>query len=144
MKKSTKTNRYGIWVDHKKAVVVCIDGEDRLSHETLKSGLDIPRRFAGETTDKTGLFGYTLDRQTKEQRKTEREFHSFIKGVVGSLENVNAILLMGPGNARHHFENEVGRRKTLGGVWLENRAADKMTIPQLRAAVMEHFKVPRR
>lgn len=143
MKKNTKTNRYGIWVDHKKAVVMCIDGEDRLSHETLKSGLDIPRRFAGEKTDKTGLFGHTLDRQTKDQRKTVREFQSFIKGVVAKLEKVNAILVMGPGNARHEFENEVGRRKSLTGVWLENRPADKMTIPQLRAAVAEHFKVPR-
>ena len=140
MKKDTRTNRYGIWVDHKKAVVLCLDGENRLTHETFKSGLDIPRRFDGETTDKTGLFGHTLNRQTRDQRKSTRDFQAFIKDVVGRLEKVNAVLLMGPGDARHVLENEVGRRKSLGGIWLENRAADKMTIPQLRAAVIGHFR----
>ena len=143
MKKDTRTNRYGIWVDHRQAVVVRLDGEERLTHETMKSGISVPRRFQGEETDKTGLFGHTLNRQTQEQRKSTREFQSFIKEVVRSLDRVNAILVMGPGNARHELENEVGRRKSLEGVWLVNRPADKMTIPQLRAEVLEHFRTGR-
>ncbi len=143
MKKETRTNRYGIWVDHRQAVVVCLDGEGRITHETMKSGVSLPRRFMGEETDKTGLFGHTLNRQTQEQRKSAREFHAFVKEVVRSLERVNAILVLGPGNARHEIENEVGRRKTLEGVWLVNRPADKMTLPQLKAEVLDHFKAGR-
>lgn len=143
MKKETRTNRYGIWIDHRQAVVVRIDADDRLQHVTMKSGFTAHPRFPGEKTDKTGLFGHSIDRQARDQRRAEREFGAFLKEVVRSLEKVNAVLVMGPGDARHGLENEIRSRKSLAAAWLENRACDKMTIPQLRAAVAEHFNVVR-
>jgi hypothetical protein len=139
MKKTTKTNRYGIWIDHKEAVILCLDGEGKLTSETLTSGLAGRTRFKGEETDKTGLFRHTLDNQRHQQNKQNNDYRKFLKEVVAYLQKVDGILIMGPSDGRHELQNEIQRKKSLANVWLENRPADKMSASELKVAVREHF-----
>ena len=141
MKKNLKNNRYGIWIDRKKAVIFCVDGEGKLTHDTLNSGLGVNSRFRGEVSDKTGLFGQTLNRESKVQQKDNQDFQKFLKGVVSRLENVNGILIMGPGDGRFELEKEILKKKSLASTWRENKPADKMKITEIKQVVCDHFQL---
>lgn len=139
MKKTIERYRYGIWIDHKKAIVFRTDGEGRLQHETLESELEGRLRFNGEETNKTGLFRHTLNRERSEQARYNLAYRKFLRSVIARLEHPAELLILGPGDARHTLEREISRRKSLAGLTLENRAADKMRIAELRDAVREYF-----
>jgi hypothetical protein len=139
MKKPNDILRYGIWIDHKKAVVLCLNGNDELSSLTLRSGQGLRERFPGEATDKTGLFRHTLRPERRLQNRENDRNRKFLREVAMSLVRPTAVLILGPGDARHGLEGELRRRKSLNGVWIENRPADKMLMPELRAAVRSHY-----
>jgi hypothetical protein len=141
MKKTTNLNRYGIWIDHKKATIMCVDGEGKLSSRTIKSGITTMRRFDGEKTSKTGLFRHTLNRETHDQNKEHEDYRKFLKQVVMNLEHVNGILILGPGDGRHELLNEIQKEKSLTSVWIENKPADKMNVTELKVAVKDHFGI---
>jgi hypothetical protein len=139
MKKTTKTNRYAIWIDHKQAVIMCLDGEGRLTSETLRSGLAERVRYDGEVTNKTGLFRHTLGNEQHRQNKTNNDYRKFLREVAAHLDKVNGILILGPGDGRHELQHEIQKKKSLASVWLENRPADKMRASELKDVVLEHF-----
>jgi hypothetical protein len=139
MKKTLETHRYGIWIDHRKAILLHVDGEGRLEQETLDSGLGHRTRYSGEDTNKTGLFRQTLNRERSEQARQNLEYRKFVRSVIANLKRPSSLLIMGPGDARHELEREITRRKSLAGVSMENRAADKMRIAELRRTVKDYF-----
>ena len=139
MRKDTHPNRYGVWIDHRKAVIVRLDLDGRPTHEVHESGLGRRDRFKGERTSKTGLFRHTLDRQPERQHRENTAFKSFVKSLLARLEKPNGILVMGPGDGRHILSGEIARRKSLSGVWMESKPVDKMTIPEIKRLVKEHF-----
>jgi hypothetical protein len=139
MKKTLETHRYGIWIDHRKAILLHVDGEGRLEQETMDSGLGTRTRYSGEETSKTGLFRHTLNRERSEQARFNLEYRKFVRSVIGQLRRPSSLLIMGPGDARHELEREIARRKSLAGVCMENRAADKMRIAELRRTVKDYF-----
>jgi hypothetical protein len=139
MKKPFDILRYAVWIDHRKAVVFCADDKGALNSLTLRSGQGMRDRFPGEATDKTGLFRHTLQAQRRQQNRENTENRKFLREVVRHLPRASAVLILGPGDARHGLETELRRRKSLNGAWIENRPADKMLMPALRAAVKAHY-----
>jgi hypothetical protein len=139
MKKTQETHRYGIWIDHRKAVLLHVDARGLIEQETLDSGLGERKRYAGEETSKTGLFRHTLNRERSEQARQNLEYRKFVRAVIGQLQRPSSLLILGPGDARHELGREILRRKALAGVTLENRAADKMRIAELRRTVKDYF-----
>lgn len=139
MKKPYDILRYGIWIDHRKAVVLSIDDKGAVNSLTLRSGQGLRMRFPGEATDKTGLFRHTLRPERRLQNRENDLNRKFLREVAKSLTRAGAVLIMGPGDARHGLEEELRRRKSTNGTWIENRPADKMLMPELKAAVKEHY-----
>lgn len=139
MKKTLETHRYGIWIDHRKAILLHVNGAGGLEEETLDSGLGTRTRYSGEETNKTGLFRQTLNRERSEQARQNLEYRKFVRAVIANIKRPSSLLILGPGDARHELQREIERRKSLAGVAVENRAADKMRIAQLRRTVKDYF-----
>ena len=139
MKKTLETHRYGIWIDHRKAILLHVDPLGRLEQETMDSGLGVRRRFAGEETSKTGLFRQTLNRERSDQARFNLEYRKFVRSVIANLKRPSSLLILGPGDARHELQREIMRRKSFAGVEFENRPADKMRITELRRTVKDYF-----
>lgn len=139
MKKPYNTRRYGIWIDHSKAVVLCADEQGAWETQTFQSGIRSHLRYRGESTDKTGLFRHTLQPEKHVQNRQHEKERKFFREVARSLTRVSAVLILGPGEVRHGLEHELRRRKALNGAWIENRPADKMQLPAFKAAVKEHY-----
>lgn len=141
MRKSTHPNNYTIWVDHKKAILLCADGEGKIVSEEMKSALGLRERFKGEVSQRTSLFGRTMTREKKERNRMEEHYHAFLKDVVSKLNKVNGILILGPGDARFELQSEIQKKKSLSQIWIENKAADKMNLMELKLALKEHFNL---
>lgn len=139
MKKTLETHRYGIWIDHRKAILLHIDPQGKLEQETLDSGLGVRTRFSGEETSKTGLFRQTLNRERSDQARFNLEYRKFVRSVIANLKKPSSLLILGPGDARHELQREIMRRKSFAGVEFENRPADKMRIAELRRTVKDYF-----
>lgn len=99
--------------------------------EEIHSGIETHPRFAGEGTDKTGLFRHTLDHQKTHQGHLAHEMHIFLRKVADRLQDPAHITLMGPGDARFELQKELERRKEFKEVPMQNRAADKMSMEEL-------------
>ena len=140
MKKSNIKNRYAIWIDHQKAIVLCVDVEGKLTEEDLISPIGTRSRFKGEETSKTSTcFGHTVTNETHRQHKEENDFRAFLKHIISTLKQPEELLILGPGDARHELQNEVEKEKVLKGLKLENRPADKMSDLELKDAMREYF-----
>ena len=126
-----------VWIDHKKAILLHTDAEGHVLTEEMPSHLGERARFHGEGSDKTGLFGQSINRQQSDQGHENHHFHAFLKTVVEKIRNVESIRILGPGDARFELQHAIEKEKTLQGIPVTNSAADKMTMPMLKAALLE-------
>ena len=139
MKKTNIKNRYAIWIDHRKAIMLCADADGNLTEEDMLSPIGHRDKFAGEETNKTNSSWHVVSNESHRQHKEENDFHGFLKEIVAKLNRPEGLLILGPGDARHELQNEVEKEKSLHGLVMENRPADKMTDFELTAAMKEYF-----
>lgn len=122
--------RVGVWIDHRKAVIVTLTDAGEEIHQ-ITSGMEKHVRFSS---------GSSEDGSTEDIR--ERQFAGHLAGyyqnVATHLQNADAILLFGPGEAKGELE-KVLKGKGLGGLVAATETADKMTDRQIAAKVRRHF-----
>ncbi|MFM7838826.1 MAG: hypothetical protein ACKO6K_04615 [Chitinophagaceae bacterium] len=139
MKKDFNTIQYGIFIDHKKAVVVSIDEKNQIATESLKAPLT-SLHFKGEKTTKTGMLGKTVNRQKKQQNQTNLNFRKFCKTVAGQLKKANQIYIFGPADAKYALQNEIEKRKSLSAVYLKVAKAAPMVQKEVIRTVKKYYK----
>lgn len=123
-----------VWIDQRKAILLHTDESGRLIDEEIPSGLGEQERYHGEGSDKTGLFGQSFDNQSKDQSREREHFHSFLRRVVRHMDHAGSIRIMGPGQARFALQHMIEADQSFKDVPMSNQAADRMTLPMLRAA----------
>ena len=132
-------HHYGIWIDGSRAIICARDGRGSISTEEVRSGVEPHPRYAGEGTDKTGLFQHTLDHQKSRQGHLAQEMRIFLRRVAERLHDPSHVTLMGPGDARFELQKELERRKDFKELLLVNKAADKMTMEEfVRLVELDH------
>ncbi len=112
----------GLWIDHKDAVIVFVTGEEE-EIKLIHSDLEKPQQ---SPTD-----------DVRQREWTEHLNHYYDK-VISSLRNAEAILIMGPGEAKGELKKRL-ERTTLNRRKIEVETVDKMTENQIVAKVREHF-----
>jgi stalled ribosome rescue protein Dom34 len=129
----------GLWIDHRKAVVVVLSDQGEEIKEVV-SNVDKQRgRMDGKRLNEKFDSGMVAadDRQ---QRDFTGHLNIYYKEVFELIKDAEAILLMGPGEAKDEFrkliEREHGDHRHK--VVIEE-TADKMTDPQIAAKVRDFF-----
>lgn len=140
MKKQTKKNAYAIWVDHKIAIIACVDNEGKFSSETLKSGIKSHERFRGEETNKTGMLGTTLGREKKQQNKEHEMTRHFMKDILTKVSRPSIIMIMGPADAKYDLHRELDKTKSLKPDFVEIKSADKMKSAEVKSALVQRLR----
>jgi hypothetical protein len=127
------SNYVGIWIDHKRAVIVSASAEG-VSTKAVESEVGAHPHFGGQQ-DGGGEKKY-------EERHTHR-LERYYDEVIGQLGAPDGILILGPGEAKIELETRLNRShlETHHGITVE--AADKLTDSQLVAKVKEHFGLDR-
>jgi hypothetical protein len=131
-------NKAGVWIDHRKAVIVRItdDGE-----ETRQINSDVVRPFAsaGGPSSKQPDRREGFVAESTLEHTFRNQLNTFYDAVLTSLSGADSVLVIGPGEAKGEFQKRLKRKKFPAHV-VELEAADKMTDRQIAALVREHFE----
>src|SRR5688572_8281760 len=126
-------DKVGIWIDHVRAVIV-FASEGRIRTKTLESDVGARPRYSGQQ-DGGG--------EKKYEARHGQRLDQYYDEVIGQLGQPDALLIIGPGEAKLELKERLSRSKTLSERIVGVATADKLTDPQVVAKVKEHFGLDR-
>ena len=122
-----KNTGVGLWIDHKKAVIVFVTGKDT-DLKLISSNIEKHHRQSGVSTPADDA----------RQRELTGHLNIFYDDVVACIRTAESILILGPGEAkgelRKRLEKDNLSRRIVGV-----KTSDKMTEKQIVAVVRGHF-----
>ncbi len=131
------TNRVGLWIDRKEAVIVSVD-EKRTSIKKLQSGVQ-RLEYRGAPRSRTAYSAQYGQGDNQLHRQYLHHLDKYYKQVISHLQGADSILILGPGEAKSDLKKRLAREKASSRV-VVLETADKMTEPQIRARVRKHFE----
>jgi hypothetical protein len=134
--KNIKTNA-GIWIDHREAIIVVLDGTGE-KMERIQSTAEKQLRRSGEPGQ--GRFeSQEVPADDSRQRDYTGQLARYYDAIISRLRDCESILIFGPGETKgelkKRFEKHADASRT---ITLET--TDKMTEPQIVAMVRHHFQ----
>jgi hypothetical protein len=135
------TTKAGVWIDHKQAIIVLVSDAGK---EIKKVAFDIgqPIRAAGGSRSKNPYKPREFVAEDTLERKLGNDRNNYYDDVIASMRGAEAILVLGPGEAKGEFLKRL-KSKKLRSVSVELETADKMTDRQIAAKVGQHFAAPK-
>ena len=130
----------GVWIDHKQAIVVLVTDAGK---EIKKVAFDIGQaiRSTGGSRSKNPYKPNQYVAEDTLERKLGNDRNNYYDDVIASIRGAEALLILGPGEAKGEFLKRLQSKK-LRGVTVELETADKMTDRQIAAKVGQHFAAP--
>ena len=116
----------GLWLDHKKAVVVKLDKNKETTEKKFSKLSPL---------DKTRHISRVAPKKHEERR--EHIISKFYNDVLKMIRTTDKVFLMGPGIAKKEFKIFLKQQRFLGKVQMSN--ADKMTDRQVAAQTRDFF-----
>ena len=117
----------GLWIDHKKAVIVFVKGKEE-EIKLISSNIEKHHRQSG----------VAMPSDDVRQRELTGHLNIYYDEVVSCLRDAESILIFGPGEAKGELKKRL-EKDNLGGHIVGIEPADQMTDPQIVAKVKEHF-----
>jgi hypothetical protein len=122
----------GVWVDHKKAVIVSIAG-GQVTTRTLESEVGARPRYSG----------FQSGGEKKYDERHNQDLDRYYDDVIGQLGKPDALLLFGPGEAKLQLKERLSRSRGSSESIIAVESMDKLTDPQIVAKVKEHYGIAR-
>jgi len=121
----------GLWIDHRKAVIVIIKDEEE-EIKKVTSNMEKHVRFTSSSTSEAGSSEDVRD------RKFGNHLNSYYDEVIAYIRDADSIQIFGPGEAKSELEKRI-EHEGLKAHILAIETADKMTDRQISAKVRNHF-----
>ena len=120
----------GLWIDHRKAVIVIITKAGEEIKE-ITSNMEKHVRFTGGTASDDGSTEDVRDRQFG------NHLNNYYDEVIGFIRDADSIQIFGPGEAKGELKKRLEHEGRKGHI-LAIETMDKMTDHQIAAKVREH------
>jgi stalled ribosome rescue protein Dom34 len=137
--KAYRKNYVGIWIDHRKAVIVTITdyGEtiNRIESEIERK----VRLSGGSRAGKTPYGPQQVSVDGRQEERIKRQLHRYYKEIIQKVHDAHKILILGPGEAKTEFKKELEKSKQLALKKIVTQPADKMTEKQIAAKIRNYF-----
>ncbi|MEI8032428.1 MAG: hypothetical protein WCH05_03690 [Chlorobiaceae bacterium] len=133
MKKET-----GLWIDHKEALFVSIEGEGAAVHH-LKSGAESHFRPSGGWKAGGTSVAQSVSHEQTADESRKHQYHAFYKKVIGELADSGAIAIFGPGEAKVELSAEIGKSGALKERVVALEPCDRLTENQFVAKIKSFF-----
>ncbi len=128
------TLQAGIWIDHRQAVLIRLKGE-RAFTETIESEID-SKMLSSRGPSETG------SSEKRRDRRLALQYAQFYQDIVGRLNDIDVLLIMGPGEAKTELLKVISETPSTKAIITKMQAKDNLTKPQLVAFIKEYFDVP--
>lgn len=131
--------RVGLWIDHRKAVVVALTADGEATTVTITSKVEKqPGRFGGKHST-TPYESMTVPADDSRLRRFTGQLDIYYDAVIACVRNAETILIFGPGEAKGEFRKRI-MKAGIRGLIEEAETVDKMTDRQIVAKVKRHFQ----
>jgi hypothetical protein len=132
---NTKT---GIWIDHRKAIVVIISDKGEEIKEIESNVEKQHSRVHGKrSNDKHESQNIAAD--DVQDRDFAGKLKVFYSEVLACVSEAHSILILGPGEAKGELKKQF-EKHNLGNRIVNCVTVDKMTVPQLVEEVREYYQ----
>lgn len=119
----------GIWIDHKRAVIVTVS-EGRVASEALESDVEAHPRYSGQQ----GGGG-----ERKYEERHGQHLDRYYDEVISRLGHLDGLLIFGPGEAKRELKARLSRSKAPSARTIAIETADELSDLQIVAKVQQHF-----
>lgn len=126
------TREAGLWIDHRKAVIVRVIG-DELETMQIQSKMEKHVRFSRESSENGSA-------EDMRDRQFDNHLSSFYDVVIAAIRDVESILIFGPGEAKGELVKRLERDRTAGRI-IGVETVDKMTDRQIAERTRQQFLV---
>ena len=133
--------KVGIWIDHKKAVIVSASG-DHVTVNTLESDVGPHARYSGRAGYPTADGPHDGRGEKKYEGRYDEHLDRYYDDVISRLGQPEALLIFGPGEAKLQLRERLGSH-TRSNKTVAVETTDKLTDPQIVAKVKEHYGIDR-
>jgi hypothetical protein len=131
------TTKAGIWIDHRKAVIVTIDaGEERLT--VLFSAAEKHPERSGDSPLHGRYEALQVPADDRRQRTLTQELNVYYDAVIAAVRSVESLLICGPGEAKGELRKQF-EKNGLGARVAAVETEDKMTDRQFAAKTQQFF-----
>jgi hypothetical protein len=130
-KESPVKKQIGLWIDHRKAVIVIVTDEGE-ELKKITSNMEKHVRFTGGTASEDGSTEDVRDRQFG------NHLNSYYDEVIAVIRGADTLQIFGPGEAKGELEKRL-EHKGLKPPIVAVETLDKMTDRQISAKVREHL-----
>ena len=129
--------RVGLWIDHRKAIVVAVTDKGE-EIRLIISKVEKELRRSGDSPLKGRYESLHVPAEDSSQRAFEGHLNIYYDAVIAAVRGAEAILIFGPGEAKGELKKRLVRNK-LGGHIVAVETVDRMTDHQIATKVREHF-----
>ena len=123
----------GVWIDHKKAVIVSI-AAGHVTTRTLTSDVEPHPHYAGSQEG---------GGEKKYEERHNLRLDQYYDEVISQIGQPDALLLFGPGEAKLQLKDRLGHSRASSYCLVAVESTDKLTDPQIVAKVKEHYGIAR-
>ena len=135
-------NKVGIWIDHKKAVIVFASA-DGVTATTVESDVGPHARYSGRAGYPTPDGTQDGRGEKKYEERHDQHLDRYYDEVISQLGQPEALLIFGPGEAKLQLKERLSRSKALSERIVGIETTDKLTDSQIVAKVKEHYGIDR-
>jgi hypothetical protein len=131
------TMQAGLWIDHRKAVIVMVsdEGEDT---RLVESNVERHVRYSGGAHSGTSHESEPGTAEDTRERHFAGQLSTYYDEVIACIRDAEAILITGPGEAKAELKARL-ERSGLGARIVGVETVDKMTDRQIAAKVREYM-----
>jgi hypothetical protein len=127
----------GVWIDHRKAVIVVVTDEGEEVGLTI-SRIDRQLRRPGDAPLQGRSESRLVLADDIRQRKTTEQANVYFDAVIACMGDADSILLFGPGEVKVELRERIEKRRLRGRVEAVE-TVDKMTDREIAATVRQYF-----
>jgi hypothetical protein len=131
----------GVWIDHRKAVVVAVTAEGEEMGLTI-SKVQKQLRRSGDSPLKGPYEALQVPADDSREKKWMGQLNIYYDAVIASIRVADSILLFGPGEAKGELQERI-EQSSLRGRIVAVETVDKMTDRQIAAKARQYFKEDR-
>ena len=130
--------RVGLWIDHRKAIVVAVTDKGEETGLVISKAEKQLRR-SGDSPLKGSYESSQVPASDRRQRALTGHLNIYYDAVIASIGDAEAILIFGPGDAKGELQKRL-KRSNLGERIVDIETVDKMTDRQIAAKVRKYFQ----
>jgi len=135
-------NKMGIWIDHRKAVMVSFEGnsgEYKIDH--IDSGAESNFHFRGGWKSSGSNMAQSIERERTPEERRKHQYHDFYNKVIKLCNKPGHVYIFGPAQARLELKKEIDKIKlcpiSIDGV----EPSDKLSDSEIISKVKKHYHI---